>query len=161
MKCFDVRGPRRGCFGAKLCVPVGVLEFARSPFSLEQPSRVLVLVELEKRGRAAAHFAHSGVPRQEPNVTKVGSDGRSSRIACSTNQTLLRLAAMDAPPVGMHVGTSILALRKLHKMLLVPQKPVFPDPGNDSRFARLPADGAPNKLACTHKHTPYTQRVQR
>ena len=51
---------------------------------------------------------------------------------------------MDAPPVGMRVGTSILALQKLHKMLLVPHKPVFPSPGDDARFARLGADGASN-----------------
>ena len=82
---------------------------------------------------------------QEPNVTKVGSDGCSSRIGCAGNRTLLRLAAMNAPPVGMRVGTSISALRKLHKMLLVPQKPLFPGPGHDARFARLRQDGAPNK----------------
>ena len=35
---------------------------------------------------------------------------------------------MDAAPIGMRVGTSILALQQLHKMLLVPQKPVFPGP---------------------------------
>ena len=41
----------------------------------------------------------SGEQLREPNVTKVGSDGCSSRIARSRNRTLLRLAAMDAPPV--------------------------------------------------------------
>ena len=51
---------------------------------------------------------------------------------------------MDAPPVGMRVGTSILVLQQLHKMLLVPQKPVFPGPGHDARFARLRQDGATN-----------------
>ena len=52
---------------------------------------------------------------------------------------------MAAPPVGMRGGTSILALQKLHKMLLAPQKPVFPGPGHDARFARLRQDGAPNQ----------------
>ena len=70
-----------------------------------------------------------------------------SDAGCARNRTSLRLAAMDAPPVGMRVGTSISALQKLHKMLLVPQKPLFPGPGHDARFARLRQDGAPNNGA--------------
>ena len=38
-------------------------------------------------------------------LTQVGSDGCSSRIGCPRNATLLRLAAMDAPPVSDAPGT--------------------------------------------------------